>query len=102
MGVRPRGTADVIAAVEEARVAGLPVAVQGGGHSVAGNGTCDGGLLLDLSLLKGVHVDPATRTARAGGGVNWGEFDRETQVFGLATPGGRVTTTGVGGFATGG
>ena len=99
---QPRGTADVIAAVEEARVAGLPVAVQGGGHSVAGNGTCDAGLLLDLSLLKGVHVDPATRTARAGGGALWGEFDRETQVFGLATPGGRVTTTGVGGFATGG
>jgi FAD/FMN-containing dehydrogenase len=58
--------------------------------------------LLDLSLLKGVRVDPAQRTARAAGGVLWGEFDRETQVFGLATPGGRVTTTGVGGFATGG
>jgi FAD/FMN-containing dehydrogenase len=79
-----------------------PVAVRGGGHSVAGNGTCDGGLLLDLSLLKGVHVDPRNRIARAGGGVVWGEFDRETEVFGLATPGGRVTTTGVAGFATGG
>jgi FAD/FMN-containing dehydrogenase len=99
---RPRGTADVIEAVKEARVAGLPIAVRGGGHSVAGNGTCDGGLLLDLSLLKGVHVDPRNRIARAGGGVLWGEFDRETGVFGLATPGGRVTTTGVAGFATGG
>ena len=99
---RPRGTADVVEAVKEASVSGLPVAVRGGGHSVAGNGTCEGGLLLDLSLLKGVHVDAKSRTARAGGGTLWGEFDRETQVFGLATPGGRVTTTGVGGFATGG
>ena len=99
---RPRGTADVSEAVKEARVAGLPVAVRGGGHSVAGNGTGDGALVLDLSLLKGVHVDAKNRTAHAGGGVLWGEFDRETEVFGLATPGGRVTTTGVGGFATGG
>jgi FAD/FMN-containing dehydrogenase len=100
--VRPSGTVDVSAAVKEARIAGLPVAVRGGGHSVAGNGTSEGGLLLDLSLLKGVHVDRAKRTVRAGGGVLWGEFDRETEAFGLATPGGRVTTTGVGGFATGG
>ena len=99
---RPRGTADVIAAVKEAQVVGLPIAVRGGGHSVAGNGTSDGGLLLDLSLLAGTQVDPATQTARTGGGTLWGDFDRETQVFGLATPGGRVTTTGVGGFATGG
>jgi FAD/FMN-containing dehydrogenase len=100
--VRPTGTADVVAAVRFARAEGLPIAIKCGGHSVAGASACDDGLLLDLSRLKGVHVDPAARTARAAGGVQWGEFDRETQVFGLATPGGRVTTTGVGGFTLGG
>jgi FAD/FMN-containing dehydrogenase len=99
---RPLGTADVIAAVRYAREQNLPIAVRCGGHSVAGHSTCDDGLLIDLSLMKGVHVDPASGTARAAGGVQWGEYDRETQLFGLATPGGRVLTTGVGGFALGG
>jgi len=100
--VRPKGAADVIDAVNYARAEGLPLAVRCGGHSVAGNGTVDGGVLVDLSSLKGVHVDPVARTARVNGGVLVGELDRETQLFGLATPSGRVTTTGVGGFTLGG
>ena len=99
---RPTGTADVIAAVTYAREQGLPVAVRGGAHSAAGHGSCDDGVVLDLSRMKGVHVDVARRTARAAGGVQWGEYDRETQAFGLHTPGGRITTTGVGGFTVGG
>ena len=97
-----KGAADVIDAVNYARAEGLPLAVRCGGHSVAGNGTVDGGVLVDLSSLKGVHVDPQARTARVNGGVLVGELDRETQLFGLATPSGRVTTTGVGGFTLGG
>ncbi len=100
--VRPRSAGDVVAAVDLARRRGLPVAVRCGGHSVAGKGVCDDGLLVDLSLMKGVRVDPDRRTAHASGGVLWGDFDRETQAFGLATPGGRVTTTGIGGFTLGG
>jgi FAD/FMN-containing dehydrogenase len=100
--VRPRGAADIIDAVNLAREHGLPVGIRCGGHSVAGNGVCDGGIQIDLSSLKGVYVDPSSRRARANAGVLWGEFDRETQLFGLATPGGRVTTTGVGGFTLGG
>jgi FAD/FMN-containing dehydrogenase len=100
--VRPRGAADVIDAVNYAHERGLALAVRCGGHSVAGNGTVDGGVLVDLSSLKGVHVNPTARTARVNGGVLVGELDRETQLFGLATPSGRVTTTGVGGFTLGG
>src|SRR5436190_8684687 len=99
---RCSGVGDVIDAVHVAREHGLPVAVRCGGHSVAGTGVCDDGVLVDLSGMKGVHVDPKARTARANGGVLWGEFDRETQLFGLHTPGGRMTTTGVGGFTLGG
>jgi FAD/FMN-containing dehydrogenase len=99
---RCSGVADVIDAVRLARENKLPLAVRCGGHSVAGNGVCDDGVLIDLSGMKGVHVDAGTRTARANAGVLWGEFDRETQLFGLATPGGRMTTTGVGGFTLGG
>jgi FAD/FMN-containing dehydrogenase len=100
--VRPTGSADVIDAVNLARENSLPLAVRCGGHSVAGKGVVDDGVLIDLSSLKGVRVDPASRRARANAGALWGEFDRETQLFGLATPGGRVTTTGVGGFTLGG
>jgi FAD/FMN-containing dehydrogenase len=99
---RPRDATDVATAVDFARERGLPVAVRCGGHSVAGKGVCDEGLLIDLSLMKGVRVDPERRTARANAGVLWGEYDKETQAAGLATPGGRVTTTGIGGFTLGG
>jgi FAD/FMN-containing dehydrogenase len=95
-------TADVTAALRFARETGLAVAVRSGGHSVAGLGVCDGGVLIDLGGLKAIEVDPVARTARAGGGVLWGELDAATQEHGLHTPGGRVTTTGVGGFTTGG
>ena len=100
--VRCADTSDVVAAVDIAREHGLVVAVRCGGHSVAGLGTCDDGILIDLSGLNSITVDPPARTARAGGGVLWGEFDAATQAHGLHVPGGRVTTTGLGGFTTGG
>jgi FAD/FMN-containing dehydrogenase len=99
---RCAGTGDVVAAVNFAREHGLVAAVRCGGHSVAGLSVCDGGLLIDLVGLKRIEVDPVAKTARAGGGVLWGEFDAVTQEYGLHTPGGRVTTTGIGGFTTGG
>jgi FAD/FMN-containing dehydrogenase len=99
---RPTGAADVVAAVNFARENDQPIGVRCGGHSVAGHSMSDGGVLLDLSLMKGVHVDRERGIARANAGVLWGEYDRETQALGLHTPGGRVTTTGVGGFTTGG
>jgi FAD/FMN-containing dehydrogenase len=99
---RCAGTADVVAAVNFARRNGLVVAVRSGGHSVAGLSVCDGGIVIDLAGLKRIEVDPTARTARAGGGVLWGEFDAATQQHALHTPGGRVTTTGLGGFTTGG
>ena len=99
---RCRNTADVADAVNFAREHSLEVAVRGGGHNVAGRATIDGGLMLDLSLMKGIHVDPNARTARAQGGATWGEYDRETQVHGLASTGGAVSTTGVGGLTLGG
>ena len=99
---RCTGVADVIAAVNFARENELVVAVRGGGHSVPGYGVCEGGIVIDLSPMKGVWiVDPEARTARAQAGVTWGEFDRETQQFGLATTGGRVTHTGISGLALG-
>jgi len=99
---RCAGAADVIQAVGFARERGLPLAVRGGSHNVAGNAVCDGGVVIDLSGMKAIRVDPARRTVRAEGGVTWGEFDRETQAFGLATTGGIVSTTGIGGLTLGG
>jgi FAD/FMN-containing dehydrogenase len=99
---RCRGVADIVEAVHLARTLNLEVAVRGGGHNVAGRATVDGGLMLDLSLMKGIHVDAKTRTARAQGGVTWGEFNRETQLHGLATTGGVVSTTGIAGLTLGG
>ncbi len=99
---RCRGLADVVDAVNLGRTLNLEVAVRGGGHNVAGRATLDGGLMIDLSLLKGVHVDPKNRTARAQGGVTWAEFNRETQLHGLATTGGVVSSTGVAGLTLGG
>ncbi|MGZ9143675.1 MAG: FAD-binding oxidoreductase, partial [Candidatus Binatia bacterium] len=96
------GTADIADAVNFARTRGLDLAVRGGGHNVAGRAVCDDGLLLDLSLMKGIHVDPARRSARAQGGVTWREFNRETQAHGLATTGGVVSTTGIAGLTLGG
>jgi len=102
MVARCATTADVVAAVNTARDSGLVVAVRCGGHSFSGLSTCDDGMQIDLRGLKSITVDPGARTARAGGGVLWGEFDAATQAHGLHTPGGRVTTTGLGGFTTGG
>jgi FAD/FMN-containing dehydrogenase len=85
--VRCGGTADVIAAVQFARERRLLTAVRAGGHSIAGNSTCDDGLVVDVSVMNAVHVDPKRRVARVQGGATWGDVDRETQVFGLATPG---------------
>ena len=99
---RCTGVADVIAAVNFARENNLLVSVRGGGHNVAGHATNDGGIVIDLSEMKGIHVDPEKRVARAQGGVTWGEIDRETQVFGLAAPGGVVSTTGIAGLTLGG
>jgi FAD/FMN-containing dehydrogenase len=99
---RCHGVADVITAVQFARQHSLLSAVRGGGHNVAGNAVCDGGLVIDLSPMKGIRVDPVARTVRAEAGVTWGEFDRETQVFGLATTGGLVSSTGMAGFTLGG
>jgi FAD/FMN-containing dehydrogenase len=95
-------TSDVAAAVDVARERGLLVAVRGGGHSLSGLSTCDDGIVIDLSGLKSITIDPERRTARAGGGVLWGEFDAATQTHGLHTPGGRATTTGIAGFTLGG
>jgi FAD/FMN-containing dehydrogenase len=96
--VRCSGAADVIQAVDFARERGLVLSVKGGGHNVAGNAVNDGGIVVDLSLMRGVHVDAKARTARVLAGATWGDLDRETQVFGLATPGGVVSTTGVAGL----
>ena len=96
------GTADVMAAVRFAREHDLPVSMRGGGHSVAGLAVCEGGLMIDLSAMKGVRINPMTLTARAEPGVLWGEFDRESQAFGLATVGGVVSTTGIAGLTLGG
>jgi FAD/FMN-containing dehydrogenase len=96
------GTSDVVAVVNLVREKGLTVAVRGGGHNVAGNATCDDGVVIDLRLMNGVSVDPDRRIARAQGGVTWGEYDRETQRHGLASPGGAISTTGVGGLTLGG
>jgi hypothetical protein len=99
---RCTGVADVIAAVRFAREAGLLAAVRGGGHSFPGHSVCDGGILIDLRPMRGIRVDPQARTVRAQAGVLWGELDRETQAFGLATTGGIVTHTGVAGLTLGG
>ena len=96
--VQCTGAADVVDAVNFAREQNLLLSVKGGGHNVAGNAVNDGGLVIDLSQMRGVHVDPSTRTVRAQGGATWGDCDRETQLFGLAVPGGVVSTTGIAGL----
>ncbi|MFC4610331.1 FAD-binding oxidoreductase [Streptomyces maoxianensis] len=100
--VRCAGTADVIRAVEFARSQDLPVAVRGGAHSIAGFSTCDGGIVIDLSAMKGARVDPERWRVVAQPGMTWGDLDHETQAFGLAVTGGLVSTTGISGFTLGG
>jgi FAD/FMN-containing dehydrogenase len=99
--VRCETAGDVQAAIAEARLRELPLSVRGGGHGVVGFAVCDDGLVIDLSPMKTIEVDPAARTVRAGAGVLWGELDRATQAFGLATTGGRVSTTGIAGLTLG-
>ena len=99
---RCTGIADIVDAVNFGRDHGLEIAVKGGGHNVAGNATTDGGLMIDLSLMKGAAVDPVNQTVHAQGGLTWGEFNRETQAFGLATTGGVISTTGIAGLTLGG
>jgi FAD/FMN-containing dehydrogenase len=96
------GVADVVAAVTYARAAGLAIAVRGGGHSVAGHGTCDGGIVVDLSAMRGVHVDPGERTAWVQGGATLADVDHETQLYGLAVPTGQVSKTGIAGLTLNG
>jgi FAD/FMN-containing dehydrogenase len=100
--VRPGTAVDVATAIRYARERGLPIAVRGGGHNVAGLASVDDGLVIDLSSMRGIEVDPVGRTACVGGGVTWGQVDAATQPFGLATPGGVVSDTGVAGLTLGG
>jgi hypothetical protein len=98
---RCAGVADVIQAVDFARANALEVAVRSGAHSANGYGVCDDGIVIDLSPMKGIRVDPESHTVRAEAGLTWGEFDKETQAFGLAVTGGRFSTTGIAGLALG-
>jgi len=99
---RCHGLADVADAVKLARTLNLEASIRGGGHNVAGRATVDGGVMIDLSSMRGIHVDARGRTARAQGGALWSELNRETQVYGLATTGGVVGTTGIAGLTLGG
>ena len=99
---RCQGVADVVQSVKFARTHHLLIAVRGGGHNFAGTSLCHGGLVIDLSAMTSVRVDPRHQTARAEGGAKWGHFDRETQAFGLATTGGTDSDTGIGGLTLGG
>jgi FAD/FMN-containing dehydrogenase len=99
---RCRGVADIADAIKAAHEQELEVAIRGGGHNVAGLSAIDGGMVIDLSLMTGMRVDPAARTARAQGGVTWNLFNRETQLHGLATTGGVISTTGIAGLTLGG
>jgi hypothetical protein len=99
---RCANTSDVVASVEFARTNNLALAVRGGGHNIAGNALCDGGVVVDFSLMKSVSVDPHARRAYVEPGAVWREFDQETQNFGLATPGGVVSSTGIAGLTLGG
>lgn len=102
MIVQSAGVADVMASVRFAAERDLLLAVRGGGHSIAGFSTCDGGMLLDLGRMKGIRVDPERRTVRAEGGCTWGDFNHAAHPFGLATTGGIVSTTGIAGLTLGG
>src|SRR5512136_498324 len=94
--------ADVIATIDYARENRMLVAIRGGGHNGGGLGTCDGGIVIDLSRMKGVRIDPTAHTVRVGGGCTWGDVDHATHAFGMAVPTGIISTTGVGGLTLGG
>jgi len=100
--VRCADVADVISCVGFARDHAMPLAIRAGGHSAPGFGTCDGGLVADLSAMKGIRVDPARHVARVEAGCTWGDVDHATHAFGVATPGGIISTTGVSGLTLGG
>jgi FAD/FMN-containing dehydrogenase len=100
--VRCADVSDVLSAVHFARTRDLLLAVRSGGHNGGGFGSCDDGLVIDLSRMKGIRVDPKRRTARVEGGCTWGDVDHTTHAFGLATPSGLFSTTGVGGLTLGG
>ena len=100
--VRCSSSADVLTAVRVGRAHDLLVAIRGGGHNVAGTALCEGGLVIDLSCMKAIRVDPVARTVRADAGVRWRELDRTTQIFGLATPGGTDSEVGIAGLTLGG
>ena len=100
--VQCRGVADVIAAINAARDGGLPLSIRGGAHNAAGHAIADGGVVVDVSRMKGIRIDPKARMATAQTGVLWGELDRESQAFGLATPGGMISNTGIAGLTLGG
>jgi FAD/FMN-containing dehydrogenase len=100
--VRCSGVADVVAAVRFARTHPMEVSIRGGGHQIAGSAVCDDGLVIDVSPMNGVYVDPVARTARVQAGARWADVDRATQLFGLATTGGEVSQTGVAGLTLGG
>ena len=102
MIARCSGTADVINSVNFAKENSLVISVRGGGHNFPGNSVCNDGLMIDLSQMNGVRVDPGSKTARAQGGTKWGAFDHETQAFGLAAPGGTDVDTGIAGLTLGG
>ena len=100
--LRAAGVADIIAGVQFGKASSLPISVRGGGHNIAGTAVADGGLMIDLSLMRTVHVDPVQRIARVEGGALLQDLDREASAFGLATPGGVVSSTGVAGLTLGG
>jgi hypothetical protein len=100
--VRCANVADVIASVRFARETGMLTAIRGGGHNAGGLGICDDGLVIDLSAMKGIRVEPGTQTVRVEGGCTWGDVDHATHAFGMATPAGILSTTGVGGLTLGG
>ena len=102
MIIRCAGVSDVVEAVNFARTHKILISVKGGGHNVSGNAVCEGGLMIDLSPMKSVYVNPEAQTARVEGGATWKDYDRETQVFGLASTGGAVSRTGVAGLTLGG
>jgi FAD/FMN-containing dehydrogenase len=99
---RCRGVADIVLAVNHARDQKAEISIRGGGHNVAGRAVTEGGVMIDLSLMRGVYVDPVGRSARAQSGVTWGDFNRETQLHGLAVTGGTISTTGIAGLTLGG